>query len=427
MNEKQPPQSSGLSRRAFVQGTALAGIAAFLAACTGTKASSAPSASAAASASDAAAASTGPSVAPTAAPTFTPTPQVITGPLKFANWPAYIDQTTDADASSGVLPAGSSKTLEDFKKKYSVKVDYVEKIDTNQSFFETIRPALAGDLPTGWDLVVLTDWMAAKIITKGWAERLDPTNVPNCVKNLRDALRGQTWDPENDYHYPWQSGMTGIGVNTKTLTDNKIAIPTKLSDLWNIPSDKVTFLDESRDTFGLGLLKLGIDPDPAKVTDADLQAVADDMQPLVDQGLRFTGNEYIADFQQKKVWAAFVWSGDLASSGTADDKFIFPEEGTMIWTDNMLIPKGAANKYTAEAMMDYVYDPAVAAQVADYVYYVSPVNGADAAIKALDPGAESNPLLFPPADVVAKQHNFQFLSDELEAKMNALFAKLSGT
>jgi spermidine/putrescine transport system substrate-binding protein len=428
MNDQQPPERRGLSRRAFVQGTALAGFAAFLAACTGTKASAGASASAAATSSSAAA-STAPSVAPTAAPTFTPTPKVITGPLKFANWPAYIDQVTDkpANATTGVLPAGSSKTLEDFKKKYNVKVDYVEKINTNQAFFETIRPALAGNLPTGWDLMVLTDWMAAKIITKNWAERLDPVNVPNCVKNLRDPLRGQTWDPTNDYHYPWQSGMTGIGVNTKTLTENKIAIPTKLSDLWNIPADKVTFLDESRDTFGLGLLKLGITPDPAKVTDADLQAVADDMQPLVDKGLRFTGNEYIADFQQKKVWAAFVWSGDLASSGTADDKFIFPDEGTMIWTDNMLIPKGAVNKYTAEVMMDYVYDPAIAAQVADYVYYVSPVKGADAAIKALDPGAETNPLLFPTPEIVAKQHNFQFLSDELEAKMNALFAKLSGT
>ncbi len=99
----------------------------------------------------------------------------------------------------------------------------------------------------------------------------------------------------------------------------------------------------------------------------------------------------------------------------------------MIWTDNMMIPKGAANRYTAELMIDYVYDPTVAAQIADYVYYVSPVTGADAEIKALDPGAETNPLLFPTPEIVAKQHNFQFLSDELEAKMNELFAGLSGT
>jgi spermidine/putrescine transport system substrate-binding protein len=331
-----------------VQGTALAGVAAFLAACTGTRASTAPSAAAAASSTPGASgASAAPSVAASVEPSFTPTPQNITGPLQFANWPGYIDQVTAADATTGVLPAGSSKSLVDFEKKNSVKVNYVEKIDDNQSFFETIRPALATGLPTGWDLIVVTDWMAAKIITKGWAEHLDAENVPNCVKNLRDPLRHQTWDPNNDYHFPWQSGMTGIGVNTKTLTANNIAIPTKLADLWNIPSDKVTFLTESRDTFGLGLLKLGIDPNPATVTDADLQAVSDDIQPLVDKGLRFTGNEYIQDFAAKKVWAAFVWSGDLANSGSKDDKFIFPDEGTMIWTDNMLIPNGAVNKYTA--------------------------------------------------------------------------------
>ena len=77
--------------------------------------------------------------------------------------------------------------------------------------------------------------------------------------------------------------------------------------------------------------------------------------------------------------------------------------------------------------MNYVYDPAVAAQIAAYVNYVTPVVGADAEIKKLSPGSETNPLIFPPPDVVAKAHNFQYLSDELEAKMNALFAKMTGT
>ena len=72
----------------------------------------------------------------------------------------------------------------------------------------------------------------------------------------------------------------------------------------------------------------------------------------------------------------------------------------MIWTDNMLIPKGAANKYTAELMMDFVYDPEIAAQIAACVYYVSPVKGAADEIKALDPEAATNPLLFPPPEIV---------------------------
>ncbi len=416
MNDQQPQPMRDLSRRQFVQGSALVGFSAFIAACTGTKASIAPSASTVAGGG-----------APSAGPSAAPTPKVITGPLKFANWPAYIDQTTEADATTGALPVGSSKTLEDFQKKYSVKVDYQEKIGDNPTFFETIRPAFAANLPTGWDLIVLTDWMAAKIISRQWAEQIEQADVPNCANNLRDAMRGQTWDANNDFHYPWQSGMTGIGYNAKTLAENNIKAPMKLADLWAIPADKLTFLTEARDTFGLALLKLGIDPNPATVTDADLKAVAADIQPLVDRGLRFTGNEYLQDFAQKKVWAAFVWSGDLASSGGEDDKFVFPDEGTMIWTDNMLIPKGAVNKYTAELMMDYVYDPTVAAQIANYVYYVSPVKGADAEITKLDPEAAANPLLFPTPEIVAKQHSFQFLSDQLESTMNELFATLSGT
>jgi spermidine/putrescine transport system substrate-binding protein len=264
-------------------------------------------------------------------------------------------------------------------------------------------------------------------VASGWAEKIDQANVPNCTGNVRDALKGSSWDAAMDFHYPWQSGMTGVGYNAKTLKDNNIAEPTKIADLWNIPPDKLTFLSEARDTFGLVLLKLGINADGATTTADQLNQASASIQPLVDGGLRFTGNEYLQDFAQKKVWAAFVWSGDLASSGGDDDRFIFPEEGTLIWTDNMMIPKGATNKYTAELMMNYVYDPKVAAQIANYVYYVSPVKGADDEIKKLDPEAAKNPLLFPTPEVVAKQHNFQSLSDENEKTLNDLFSKLSGT
>ena len=402
-------------RRTVLKGAALGGVATFIAACTGQRSgASTPSAAASAAAPSDAAASE--------SPAGSSAPQTATGPLMFANWPAYID-LGDAEEYS----PGASPSLEQFKAEYGVDVDYQEKIGDNSAFVETIKPALVGGLPTGWDLMVLTDWMASQIITSGWAEKIDQANVPNAVANLEDSLKDYPWDPNQDYHYPWQSGMTGIGFNAKTLTDNGIAEPTKVADLWAIPPDKVTFLTEARDTFGLGLLKQGINADPETVTDENLNAVAADIQPLVDKGLRFTGNEYLQDFAQKKVWAAFVWSGDLASSGGPDDKFVVPEEGVLIWTDNMLIPKGAANKYTAELMMNWVYDPKIAAQIAAYVYYVSPVKGAADEIKALDPEAATNPLLFPDAATAGKFHSFQALSEEQEALMNELFATLSGT
>jgi spermidine/putrescine transport system substrate-binding protein len=413
-----------VSRRSVLKGAALGGVATFIAACTGAKSSPAASAVApSASTGPSASAAAGASASASAEPTPQPSP---TGPLMFANWPAYIDLAGKA-GDAGEYKPGSSPTLEQFQKEYGVQVDYQEKIGDNNAFVETIKPALVAGLATGWDLMVLTDWMASKIVNQGWAEKIDQSAVPNCVANVADSLKNYPWDPSFDYHYPWQSGMTGVGYNSKTLSENNIAEPTKIADLWNIPPDKLTFLSEARDTFGLALLKLGIDPNPETVTSDDLQKVADDIQPLVDKGLRFTGNEYLQDFAQKKVWAAFVWSGDLASSGGEDDHFIVPEEGVLIWTDNMLIPKGAANKYTAELMMNWVYDPKIAAQIAAYVYYVSPVKGAADEIKKLDPSAATNPLLFPDQATVAKQHSFQALSDDQEKQLNDLYSTLSGT
>jgi len=408
-----------LTRRRFLQGTALAGFSAFLAACTGSGSSeSAPPASISIA--------TAPPVvtaAPSAAPTTKP---AVTGPLQFANWPAYIDLSGHA-GDVGKYSKGTSPTIEDFKKAYNVDVNYVEAIEDNKIFYAKIQPQLQAGTSTGWDLIVITDWLAAKVISKGWAEQINHGDVPNAVNNLQDSLKNQPWDTNNDYHYPWQSGMTGIGFNKKSLASAGIAAPTSLKALWTIKPTKVSFLTESRDTFGLGLLKLGKSTDPTVVTQDDLQAVHDDIKPLVDAGLIFADNSYLDNFASKKTWAAMVWSGDLASSGAADDVFQVPDEGLMIWTDNMVIPKGAANAYTAALMINFVYDPKIAAQIEDYVYYVCPVKGADVEIKKIDASAATNPLIFPTPDMTAKYHNFQFLDPDLESKLDELYNDLTGS
>lgn len=420
MTDETAASTQGVTRRRFLQGSALAGFGAFLAACTG-GATEAPATSAPAASIPI------PTPPPsTPGPTASPTPKTVTGPLHWAQWPAYIDLAGKA-GDTGVYAPGSSPTLEQFKKKYSIDVNYEEKIEANEDFFAGIQQQLVAGAPTGWDMITITDWLAAKIISKGWAEKIDPANVPNCVANLRDPLKNQVWDPNQDYHYPWQSGMTGIGYNKANLKKNNKPEPTALADLWALPPNKVTFLNEKRDTFGLGLLKLGKSADPTTTTVDDLQAVHDDIAAFANGQLQFIGNDYLQDFAAKKTWAAMTWSGDLASSGSADDVWVAPAEGSMVWTDNMVIPKGATNHYTAELMMNFVYDPKIAAQIANYVYYVSPVKGAAEEIAKLDPAAATNPLLFPPADVVAKQHNFQFLSDELETKLNELYSDLAGT
>ena len=406
MIEQTDPRT-GVSRRRFLQGTSLAGFGAFLAACGGGSASPSPTGS-----------------APTPGDSSTPSqgPQEPTGPLNFANWDAYIDVEDD-----GV----TSPTLVEFQEEYGVEVNYANaEIEDNATFMATLRPQLEAGVDTGWDLIVLTDWMAAKVVEAGWAEQIDQANVPDAVANLQDSLRGLPWDPNQDYHYPWQSGATGVGYNVAS-TGRDLS---SLADLFDPAfSGRVTLLSEVRDTMPLIHLMLqaqgeASDTPAEEMTVEDAQVVHDYLQPFVENGhiRAFTGNEYIADFNSGTTWAAIVWSGDLASSAGENDRFVYPEEGSMIWTDNMIIPKGAQNKYTAELMINWVYDVDRAARLANYIYYISPVKGVEEAILELDPELEGNELLFPPNDVVEQQHEQPTWDEDTESAINELFADLTG-
>jgi spermidine/putrescine transport system substrate-binding protein len=378
-----------LSRRVFLQGSTMAGVAAFLAACGGGS---------------------------------TPKPSAgeITGPLNFANWPAYIDLTEDES---------SSPTLTDFEAKYSITVNYQEEIEANEDFYATIAPQLGGGIDTGWDIIVLTDYMAARVVRAGWMEEISADGTPTAHANVRDELKGLDWDPDMKYHFPWQSGATGVGYNVVS-TERDL---TKVEDLFDPAfKGKVTLLSGYPDTFSLvGLMlkaKGEISTLPADMTYEDAQKVHDYLKPFVDDGhvRQFTGNEYLQDFGSGDTWAAMVWSGDLASSGGEDDRFVFPDEGSIIWTDNMLIPKGAQHKAAAEAMIDFVYGVENAARLAAWIYYISPVKGAGDEIAKTDEELAANPLLFPPADVAAKMYPQMALEDEDDVKWAELSADLEG-
>ncbi|MEO7663966.1 MAG: spermidine/putrescine ABC transporter substrate-binding protein [Candidatus Limnocylindrales bacterium] len=405
----QQPRVGPVTRRAFLVGTGLTGVAAFLAACN-SGASPSPSTASSASPTDAA----------SGAPTVAPTEEAVVGPLNFANWPAYIDLTEDES---------SSPTLTDFEAKYSIKVNYQEEIEANEDFYATIAPQLGATPPldTGWDIIVLTDYMAARVVRAGWIEELNAANIPTALANVRDELRGLDWDPDMKFHMPWQSGATGVGYNVKSTKRDL----TKVADLFDPAfAKKVTLLSGYADTFSLvGLLlkaKGDISNDPAAMTYEDAQKVHDYLKPFVDSGhiRAFTGNEYLQDFGSGDTWAAMVWSGDLASSGGEDDRFVYPEEGSIIWTDNMLIPVGAQHKRAAEAMVDYVYEVANAARLAAWIYYISPVKGVSDEIKKTDADLAANPLLFPPADVAAKMYPQMALTDEEDVKWAELSSNL---
>jgi len=411
MNQDERTFNRGMSRRVVLKGTAFAGFGAFLAACGAS--GQGPTAPSAAPPSSAPADSAAPGES--AAPAASESPSA---ELNFANWPLYID-TDDNDATK-------HKTLEDFTAKYGTVVNYSEVINDNDEFFGTIQPALQGGQDSGWDLVVFTDWMAGRMIRLGWVEQFNLDNMPNKVANMQDVYKGVDFDPTDDHHAPWQSGMTGLGYDSAVTGDlTSLASLFTSDDRWN---GKVTYLTEMRDTVGLTMLKQGKDPSAA--TEADLDAALAEVQTAVDGGIvrGFTGNEYAEDLVSGNVVLAMAWSGDVIAKQAEKDTLVWqlPDEGGMLWTDNMLIPKGAAHKYTAELMIDFVYDPQIAAQIAAWVNYVTPVKGAKEALAADDPELAESQLIFPSDETLANVKIFKSLAEDEESVFNDKFSETTG-
>jgi spermidine/putrescine transport system substrate-binding protein len=395
-----------LTRRRFIQGSTVAGFSAFLAACgttgTGSVGPSAPATSATPAPS-----------APPASPTPKPSPSA---ELNFANWPLYID-TDENDETK-------HKTLEDFTAKYGTKVQYSEVINDNNEFFGTIRAPLEAGLDTGWDIVVLTQWMAARLVRLGWLEKFDKANLPNYVANLEDVYKAPDFDPTNDFHAPWQAGMTGLGFDTAVT-----GALTSSAALWDPKwAGRVTFLSEMRDTMGITLQKLGYDPGTVTTEQFD-EAIAE-IQKAVDAKIirAFTGNEYADDLVSGNVVLAMAWSGDIIQKKLEKETLEWqaPDEGGTLWYDNMLIPKGAAHKYTAELMIDFVYDPAIAAQIEAWVNYICPVKGAQPELAKIDEELAANPLIFPTPEILAKVKRFKSLTEEEERDFDNKFSELIG-
>jgi spermidine/putrescine transport system substrate-binding protein len=300
-----------------------------------------------------------------------------TGELTISNWPLYIDKNT----------------VPNFEEESGVSVKYIEDINDNTEFFGKLRPQLAQGESGGRSIIVPTDWMAAKMYDLGYIQNLDKSAIPNVEENLIPSLQSPSFDPERNFSVPWQSGMTGIIVRKDLAPD-----VTSINDLFDPKyKGKVTMLSEMRDTVPLVMKADGIDPENA--TDQDwLDAIAKIEEAAASGQIRdFTGNDYADDLTRGDVVAAIGWSGDAVQlqADNPNIEWRMPDEGCMLWTDNMMIPIGAPNTAAALAFMDYVYDPEVAADITEYVQYVSPVAGVKEILTERDPEIAENQLIFP--------------------------------
>ncbi|NYH45080.1 spermidine/putrescine transport system substrate-binding protein [Micromonospora jinlongensis] len=337
--------------------------------------------------------------------------------LVFSNWPQYLD-VDEKDESK-------RPSLDEFVRKTGIAVTYTEDINDNNEFFGKVQHQLAACRSTDRDIIVLSDWMAARMSRLGWIQKLDPANIPNVRANLLSSLLNRSFDTENRLSIPWQSGLAGLAYNGNVTKELRT-----VDELLTRPDLKgrVTALSEMRDTMGLLLGAAG--HDPANFTSAQFDDALTMLKKAVDSGQirRFTGNDYAPDLAKGDIAACIGWSGDVVQLSGADEKirFVAPDSGVMLYSDNMMVPNKATHKANAEQLINYYYEPAVAARLAAYVNYICPVKGAQAEMEKIDPELAANPLIFPDEALLSKSTLFMALDEKQEKEYEGKFQQVIG-
>ncbi|MFF5177558.1 extracellular solute-binding protein [Micromonospora sp. NPDC000316] len=337
--------------------------------------------------------------------------------LAFSNWPQYMD-VDEKDESK-------RPSLDEFVKSSGIQVTYTEDINDNNEFFGKVQNQLAACQSTDRDIIVLTDWMAARMIRLGWIQKLDPAKLPNVQANLLPSLLNRPFDTENRISIPWQSGLAGLAYNGSVTKEVRT-----VDELLTRPDlkGKVTALSEMRDTMGLLLGAAG--HNPASFTTAQFDDALNTLKKAVASGQirKFTGNDYAPDLAKGDIAACIGWSGDVIQLNSENEKvkFVAPDSGVMLFSDNMMVPNKATHKGNAEALINYYYEPAVAAKLAAYVNYICPVKGAQAEMEKIDPELAANPLIFPDEALLSKSRVFMALDEKQEREYEGKFQQVIG-
>lgn len=338
--------------------------------------------------------------------------------LNWSNWPFYIDEDDD----------GNYPTLVRFQEQTGISVNYMVDYDDNNTYYAKVRDQLQLGQDIGADIVTPTEWMAARWGQLGFVQELNEANVPNKA-NVVDSLANPDWDPGRKKSLPWQGGFAGIAYNV-----DKVGEIRSVEDLWAPElKGRVVVLSEMRDTIGILMMANGVDISSDWGAD-EFNAALDVLREQVEAGQirNVRGNSYTEDLVNEDALVAIGWSGDITlinyENGYDDGekwKFVFPESGATIWNDTMVVPIGSPRKTNAETLMNYYYQPEVAAEVAAWVNYVTPVKGAYEAALEIDPALAENKLIFPDEATLSQVKAFRTLTSDEDNEYQAAFQAIA--
>ena len=312
--------------------------------------------------------------------TQTAAAEPIGGDWTISNWPLYIDK----------------QTVSDFDKEVGATTKYIEDINDNFEFFGKLQPQLKNGESGGRSMFVVTDYMVKIMHDLGYLQNVDKSALPNVEENLLPSLESPDFDPNRDFSVPWQSGFTGIIINTDLAPEID-----SIEDLFDPKyKGKVTFLGDMYDDVTLVLKMDGVDP--ANATEEEWMKAIDQIDEAANSGqIRdFTGNAYAGPLVKGDLVAVVGWSGDAIQlqADNPDLEWVMPEEGCLLWWDDWVIPVGAPNPTAAYEWINYTYQPENQAQIVEWTSAITPVEGVKEILEKTNPEAARSELIFPSAE-----------------------------
>ena len=341
------------------------------------------------------------------------------GNVRWANWTYYLDYDEDT---------GDNPSLNEFMELTNIKAEYYEDIDDNKTFIAKIKDQLKLEQDTGYDVFCLTDSSLVRLFEQDQLREFDRSLVPNVNGQMIDMVQHATFDPDRQWSIPYQAGMTGLCYNTQLYPQGIESV----ADLWRPElKGKVNLLSEQDDTLALVMLEQGVDI-TGDWGDDEFYAALDVVEKQLRAGQVFNvkGNSYTQDLQKGDVLAGMCWSGDIAmlneEEGEEVWKFVIPDAGAALFIDSFCMPVATESTDQVHKLIDYYYEPEVAAQVAEYVQYVTPVKGAREAMQDLNPELAENTLIFPDESMSSKVYDMRSLTSEEDNRYAQAFQKVLG-
>lgn len=302
------------------------------------------------------------------------------------------NRTVNVYAWAGEIP---DQVIRQFEKETGIKVNFSE-YENGEIMYAKLRATPHA----GYDLVIVSSNLTDRMARQHMLTPLDKSLLPNW-KNLNPDFLNTAFDPGSRYTSPFIWGITGIFVNDKYYSPLKIK---KWSDLWGEQyQNQFLMLDDMRDDFSVALFTLGYsvnDNNPAHIREAFLK-----LKQLKSNIKVFSTDTVVSIITDEDATLGMAFNGDAfkASEENNHIKFIYPQDGFLIWIDSLAIPNNAPHIKEAHQFINFIQRPDIAKTIALYTGFPT---ANLAGQKLLPESIQHNPTVYP-AKTILRRGQYQ--------------------